>query len=268
MRGSRERLGAGLNRAWRIIGTGVSFALFGIGGIVIGLVIYPLTRLVSPRPDSLRRRMQYLIHLSFRGFVGFMNQLRLLRYSIHGESKLLRPNQLIVANHPTLIDVVMLISRIPRTNCVVKASHWHNPVMAGPVRAAGYIPNTESAILVERCHAALDDGQSLVIFPEGTRSTPGVRPKLQRGTANIALRSGIAILPVRIRCTPSTLTKGLPWYSVPARRFHMELEVGEPIDPAPYLRDHPTVNRAARALTRDLEAVLWPEAKADLVNPA
>ncbi|WP_245395071.1 hypothetical protein [methane-oxidizing endosymbiont of Gigantopelta aegis] len=42
--------------------------------------------------------------------------------------KLNRPGQLIVANHPTLIDIVFLISRIPYACCIVKDSLWHNPL--------------------------------------------------------------------------------------------------------------------------------------------
>ena len=46
---------------------------------------------------------------------------------------------------------------------------------------------------------------------------------------------GLDITPVRITCTPLTLTKGQKWYRVPSRRFHVQLEVGEDLPIAPFL---------------------------------
>jgi len=55
--------------------------------------------------------------------------------------KLNRPGQLIIANHPTLVDIVFLISRVKQANCIVKQKLWHNPFMRGPILNAGYISN-------------------------------------------------------------------------------------------------------------------------------
>ena len=49
-----------------------------------------------------------------------MHRLGIMRYKINGLEKLNRPGQLILANHPTLIDIVFLLSRIPVASCIVK----------------------------------------------------------------------------------------------------------------------------------------------------
>jgi len=102
---------------------------------------------------------------------------------------------MIVANHPSLIDVVFLIGLMRQTNCVVKQSLFQNPFTRGPVRDAGYISNDGSADMLDAAADALREGQTLIIFPEGTRTTPGAAPAFHRGGAAIALRGATIITP-------------------------------------------------------------------------
>lgn len=229
-----ERWTARLDRAWRVLGTGISFAAFGIGGLLLGGLLFPLLLLV---PDRTRRRVlaRRLVQFSFASHVALMRRLGLLTYAIEGGERLQRNGLLILANHPTLIDVVLLVAQLPNADCVVKQAVARNPFMRGPVRAAGYVANSDGAGLVDDCIAAVQAGGNLVIFPEGTRSEPGQPLRLQRGAANIAVRGRLDITPVRITCSPLTLTKGQKWYRVPSRRFHVQLEVGEDIPIAPFL---------------------------------
>ncbi|TGS61286.1 hypothetical protein, partial [Mesorhizobium sp. M1C.F.Ca.ET.176.01.1.1] len=88
---------------------------------------------------------------------------------------------------------------------------------------------------------------------EGTRSVPGQPPRLQRGAANIAVRGRLDITPVRITCTPPTLTKGQKWYRVPSRRFHVRLQIGEDIPIAPFLADDDSPRGDALAARRVTE---------------
>ena len=189
-----------------------------------------------------------------------MCRLGIMRLSVENQAALQAPGQLIIANHPTLIDVVVLISLLPRTRCVVKDALLRNPFTRGPITAAGYIPNSASAALVPACAEVLEDGESLLIFPEGTRTTPGVQSRFQRGTANVALATQAPLRPVFIDCTPSTLTKGLPWYAVPAHRFHIRVRVGELVDVAPF-RSMDSRAIAARRLNTTLEELLWQGAQ-------
>ncbi|MGJ8667962.1 MAG: lysophospholipid acyltransferase family protein [Oceanococcus sp.] len=261
---STEALETGLwdrpfNRVWRIFGTGLSFALFGLGGLLIGVVLYPLLRLLIWDQVRRKRTMQYVIHRGFGFFAGFMAFVGVISHEVIGREKLQQSGQLIIANHPTLIDVVLLIAQIPRSNCVVKQSLFINPFTRGPVMSAGYVANNDTTDLVDRCLQVLKNGESLVVFPEGTRTTPGQRSHFRRGIANIALRAGVPLRPVIIDCQPSTLTKGLPWYSVPQRQSHITLRVEEPIDTHKFAQEHANLNLAARALTEHLQEYLWEQ---------
>ena len=160
--------------------------------------------------------------------------------------------KVVVANHPCLLDIVFLIAQIPNATCIVKPALIRNPFMRIPIRAMGYIYAEDPEVLLTRCEAELHEGGCLIIFPEGTRTTPGKPIKFQRGAATIALQAGADILPVTIRCFPTTLTKQEKWYHIPEKRFTLSLEVGDDIQSGTYPANTSRAI-AARQITRQLE---------------
>lgn len=236
---------------WRLVFTAVSFILFGLGGLVLRLLIFPALGLLPANPERKRRRARAVISYAFRGFVEFMRFTGVLTYSVKGVERLGQSGQMVIANHPSLIDVVVLIAFIRDANCIVKKKLWQNPFMRGPIRAAGYISNDGSIEMLEAAVQALQEGQTLIVFPEGTRTTPGQPPSFHRGAAAIALRGAQMITPVRIAVTPTTLTKAEPWYSIPSRRIHFSLDVGEKIDPCNF-NAHSSAPIASRKLNNYL----------------
>lgn len=219
-------------RAWRLLGTAASFALFGLGGLVLGLLVLPAVALLSRDRARRTRRARRIIQTSFRIFIGFMRALGVLSWQVTGEQRLQRSGLLVLANHPTLLDVVFLVALVPNASCIVKRAVARNPCMRGPALAADFICNDEGPGLIGDCIAALEAGSNLIVFPEGTRTPAGVElGPFQRGAANIAVRGRRRVTPVLIRCEPPTLKKGQKWYSVPLRRMRFHIEVGEDLEP-------------------------------------
>ncbi|MDR6936415.1 lysophospholipid acyltransferase family protein [Luteibacter sp. 3190] len=247
--------------AWRFVGTALSFALFGIGGLLLRVLILPAV-LHWPGPPALRRRRaRRTVGRAFWLHSQFMYRMGVLDYRFDGLERLGRPGQLIVANHPSLIDVVFLLGHVPDANCVVKHSLWRNPFMRGPVRVAQYISNDGSADMLDRAADVLREGQTLIVFPEGTRTTPGEPPVFHRGAAAIAVRGARVVTPVYITVRPTTLTKAEPWYRVPHRRVRMELRVGDDI-PVASFSDGVPAPIASRRLNEHLHALYARELKA------
>jgi len=219
---------------WRLLTTALSFALFGLGGLCLRLLVFPLLALLPGDVCAHQRRARRTISRLFWTFIRFMARAGVLTYTVEGAERLGRPGQMIIANHPSLIDVVFLIGLVRDANCVVKQKLWQNPFTRGPVRSTGYVSNDGSADMLEQAADLLRGGQTLIIFPEGTRTQPGQPPEFHRGAAAIALRGARFITPVSIHVRPSTLTKAEPWYRIPARRPHFHLRVGSDIDPAAF----------------------------------
>jgi len=247
--------------AWRFVCTALSFALFGIGGIVLRVAVLPFV-LAWPAPEAVRRRRaRRTVGRAFWLHSQFMYRTGTVAFRFDGVERLGLPGQMIVANHPSLIDVVYLIGHVPEANCVVKHSLWKNPCMRGPVTAAGYISNDGSAEMLDRAADVLRDGQTLIIFPEGTRTTPGKDPVFHRGAAAIAVRGARIVTPVFISVVPTTLTKAEPWYRVPRRRVHVHIRVGDDIPVAAFSERAPGPI-ASRRLNEHLHHLYARELKA------
>jgi 1-acyl-sn-glycerol-3-phosphate acyltransferase len=243
-----------LDYPWRLAATGFCFAFLFAGGALLALTAFPAIALVSGREPVRRQRVQYLIHLMFRFYIRMLMVLRLIDLEIENAEKLSNgAGRLVIANHPTLLDVVLLMALNPRAQCIVKKELWENRYLGSVVRAAGYIRNDlEPEALLAACGAAMAEGNSLIVFPEGTRSQPGQSIRFRRGFANIATLLQSDILLVTITCDPSTLTKGEAWWTIPPARPRFRVAVGECLEVASML-DNEYRSIATRKLVRFIE---------------
>lgn len=245
--------GSRLNYYQRLLSTAIAYVAFGVGGLCIYLC-YPVLWLLPLSADNKRRYGQRLIHHSFRFFIFLMKALGIYTYEVHGREKLVESGQLIIANHPSLIDVVFLLSLIPETNCIVRGGLIRNPFTRGPLKTADYIVNEDPEQLIADCAETLTKGHSLLIFPEGTRTKPNQPLQFKKGTANIALRSQTDLTPVVITCQPPMLQKGVKWYHIPKRRPHFIITVQARLPIASYMDEQHTLSVKSRHLSKDLQA--------------
>lgn len=230
-----------IERGWRVIATAIAFTVFGLAGLLLRLLVFPLLHLLGLAFGFKRTReiriARLTVHITCKAFIALMVALGILRYTVTGEEKLNRSGLLLLANHPTLLDVVFLLSLVPNADCVVKASLARNPFTRGPIRATNYICNDIGPGMVDECIASLNAGSNFIIFPEGTRTPVIGAMSLQRGAAHIAIRGERIITPIKIRCVPRSLTKGLPWWKVPPRRMIFTIDVHDDIAVAPFIAE-------------------------------
>ena len=248
-----------LDRAWRIVATGFCFFVFGGGGVLLGLFGMPLLYIFVREQEGRVRVSRVIVHHFFRFFIGLMRFVGVISYELYGIEKLHRAGLLILANHPTLIDVIFIISLIPQSGCVVKGALARNPFTRAPVKAAGYITNDEGVALVDDCRNALQQQETLVIFPEGTRTPLSGEVQLQRGAANVAIRCRKPVTPVVITCTPRGLAKTQKWYRVPAKRMHFVIRVHEDLQVDPFLASGTAEPVAVRRLNEQLRSFFEQE---------
>lgn len=192
----------------------------------MGLVLFPVLLFVIRNKRRRQTIAREIIGKSFKGFIWMMKSLGVLSYEIRGcgEATLIQ-NCLIISNHPTLIDVVFLVSLFPQADCVVKSALWHNPFTRGAVAAANYIANDDEQKVIERCIRKLRGGASLILFPEGTRTTPNTDLHFKLGAAAIAVRANSNLLPIVIKCHPLTLYKNNAWYNIPSYKPFFQFDI-------------------------------------------
>lgn len=165
----------------RFFATLFGFILFGVAGVLFKIALLSYT-LKSTKGDIKRQlEARRMIGKVWRFFVGYLQWSGVLSVRFNGLEKLGRPGQLILANHPSLLDVVLLISHFPDPNVLVKKDLLHNPSMKSQIIASGYIPNDESMEMLEEIDAVFKSGQSMLIFPEGTRTGWDGQVKMHRG---------------------------------------------------------------------------------------
>ncbi|GAA0786543.1 MULTISPECIES: lysophospholipid acyltransferase family protein [Pseudomonadati] len=241
------------------------YLIFGLGGLISSLTIMPVLRFWPGSYAVKVSRVQRFVSWMFRGFVAMLTFAGVIKVN---QTQIKQLNNItgtiVVANHPTLVDVVVLISLMPNVGCVVKQTLWRNPFIRGVLSSAGYIPNRGAALLLEDCAQVLSRGTNLIIFPEGTRTVTGsiINP-FARGAANIALRTRSNILPVILRTDVAGLTKQQPWYEIPQQTINMSVEVGDIFAYQTYRQLDSGEAKLARQMTRELEQFY----KTQLVHP-
>jgi len=113
----------------------------------------------------------------------------------------------------------------------MKQSILKNPVLGGGARLAGFIPNISDKQVIRAAVDAMNRGNLLLLFPEGTRTRRDARwiNPLGGGCAVIARRSGAPVIPVFIRTSGRYLEKGWPLWKRPVFPVHIEIDAGQPL---------------------------------------
>ena len=243
----------GLKWYWRLFATGFAFASFGLGGLFMAVTIFPVMIVMLRNRQKRRNSAQFVICRGFRLFTWLLDATGVAVDQTENIAMLKQAKgAIMIANHPTLLDVVMILAQLDRCQCVVKHELFHNPFLAGVVRAAGFIRNDDNPEnLLTQAGDHLNAGACILIFPEGTR-TPSRKKlgRLQRGVANIAIETDVDLIPVVVHCNHDTLKKGVPWYRIPPSKIQYRIVVDQPLS----LGDiyEPDLSRAkrARAITR------------------
>lgn len=236
----------------RVLLTGGAFLLFTLGGATIGWFLLPFARAGGRSLRAQQRRNRQVIFGGYRFFAGALRVMGLIEYRPPPLSRLPAGPYVLVSNHPSLLDVMILLGTFPDMTVLVKAS-WFESRFIGPLlRGGGYLPGPspgdgeDGAPVLDRIVATLRGGSSVLIFPEGSRSPPGELRRFRVGAAEAARRTGAPLLPVVLACGQRTLLKGQAWYQgVPDRSIRYDLTLLEPMRVADDV-DSRAVTRALR----------------------
>ena len=139
------------------------YFLFGLGAVFVSIFVFPFIRLFTLKKDDYK--------------------------NLQGK--------VIVANHPSILDFVYIMSLVPNSTCIVRGGLTKTP-LAGVIKQA-YITNTTNFddVCVE-CKRLVKKGCDVIIFPEGTRTPRHGRNSYKKGAARIALFCNCNVQPIFI----------------------------------------------------------------------
>ncbi len=241
-----------LSRGWRQLRTGLAFLYYGLGAAALGAWIQLRAWWRGPDPIAAQRSLQR----AYASFVGVMRGLGVIRVTTHGTEALEGPGpRLVVANHPSLIDSALIVSRLPQADNFISASWVSHPLLRSLAEAVDAMPSDDGPEIIAEAARRLREGRTVVMFPEGTRSPRDGLGRFHRGAAHVALASGCDLLPVVIRIDPPTTKKGQRWHEVPDRQAEVELRVLPPLSPSKVLDGSESPVLAARKVTAALREI-------------
>ena len=214
-------IGKKVVRLIRAVLTALFFFFFAVGGAALSAFVFPFLRS--------RRSGHRVVCGLWRFLVSAFLRSGLIAVSAEGLNDI--RGRIIVANHPSLIDVVVLTALAPDVYSVAK-NQLRGNIFIGPIVRAVMLSNDER--ILEDAREIIDSGGNVLIFPEGTR-TPlqGGYGKLHRGAAQLSIRLGVPVTPVRIEVSRRILAKGQSIFDMGEKTVEFRLTRSDDIVPPP-----------------------------------
>lgn len=175
-----------------------AMTVFGVGAVILAVFVFPFIRLFTLRRKDFGVVARAYVSHTFRVFLGFLNLLHVSIRKVENEDDYRNiHSKIIIANHPSLLDFVYIMSLVPNSTCIVRGGLTRTP-LRGVIKQA-YITNTTTfEDMCVECKKLTDIGCNVIIFPEGTRTPRHGKNNYKKGAARIALYCGCDVQPVFI----------------------------------------------------------------------
>lgn len=211
----------------------VSWALFAAVGVALNLACAPL--LLSPRRERHSGAVRAAIRRLFVAWCAWLHATRLIYVRFHGFTPdALSGPAVYIANHPGLLDATFILSRLPNAICIFKPAIMRNPVLGPAALMGGYASGDNGVDLIRDVAARVARGNSLLVFPEGTRTVPGATLNpLKPGFALIASRARVPVRTIIVRAPRDLVPKGWPWWRAPQFPCYVDITLLGDMEPLP-----------------------------------
>lgn len=222
----------------------------GLGALaLICLLWLPFAMLLQPLlPRRLGQPLgRFVIRSGLRVYLAFLETVCGCRFDLRELDQLRDAGPLIVvANHPSLLDAVMILSRLPNAVCIMKAALLNNILFGAAARLARYIPNDTPLRMINDARDELRAGAQLVIFPEGSRTKAFPLDPCMPTAGLIANRAGVPVQALLIEFSTPYLGKAWPLFRRPVLPLHCRIRLGRRFSPP----------ASVKAFTGELESYL------------
>jgi len=218
---------------YRVLAKWFAFFFFGLSTLILLTLIFPFMRLALHPKERFKKHGRRFVSSSMRFYLGILRVIGIVEVKAdeREEFRTLK-SKIIAANHPSILDIVVLFSLIPNADCIVNARLARN-IVGGVIRQLYIFNSLDFEDLLKACTESLKQGNCLIVFPEGTRTPRQGKIVYKKGATRIALYSDCNILPVLIGGNDKYgLGKKDPWATAnPTERYIYQIKMAEEIPP-------------------------------------
>ena len=201
--------------------------LMSLGWNLVAVLLYPL--LARETGTCIGRRV---ISRCYGAFWSLAQAIGMMQVDTAALEVLSRDGALIIAaNHPSMLDALLVVARVPRGVCIMKAELMRNVFLGAGARLARYIHNDSPRSMIRGAVASLREGGQLVLFPEGTRTVRRPINAFRPGITLIAQMAQVPIQTVLIESESNYLSKGWPILRTPQFPIVVRLRLGRRFEP-------------------------------------
>ncbi|WP_225859811.1 MULTISPECIES: trifunctional MMPL family transporter/lysophospholipid acyltransferase/class I SAM-dependent methyltransferase [Chitinophaga] len=195
---------------WTLTGWGKSvfaFFYFTIGSLLLTVVGFVLIRL---NPFN-KQKGKYLYHVALSAYTHSLLYImaNVKKRIVNPLNEQLETPAVIISNHQSFLDILVSTMLHPKVILLTNDWVWRSPVFGAVVRMAEYYPVADGAeSSIDKLREKVEQGYSIVVYPEGTRSPDPVIKRFHKGAFFIAEQLNLDVLPMVIHGTAYTMSKG------------------------------------------------------------
>lgn len=195
------------------------------------LPLAQLLHILLPRRQG-QRLGRWVIHRGFGLYLKFLRLFCACRFDLGELQQLREAGPLVLAaNHPSLLDAVLITACLPNVTCIMKAALMDNPLFGAAARLACYIRNNAPIDMVRQAQASLAEGVQVLIFPEGTRTADFPLSPCGAGAGLIAHRANVPVQTLIIDFSSPYLGKHWPLLRRPRLPLRASIRLGQRFAP-------------------------------------
>lgn len=191
--------------------SGFVISVFAFCYFVAGCILLTVIGLLLKLIPFQKQKVKLVYHTILSNFCK-----SLMYIMINVKKKIINPGHesfvkpaIIICNHQSFLDILSVVMLDPKLILFTNKWVWNSPFFGGVVRMADYYPVAQGAQPgIELLREKVQQGYSILVFPEGTRSVDGTMKRFHKGAFYLAQELDIDILPIVIHGTGYTMAKG------------------------------------------------------------
>lgn len=229
----------------------ICMTLFAIGGMIIGMVIIPVSGIFFKGSEK-RNFCIKTVKVTWIWLIKLISFFKIAKFNYKGNFNEIE-GKVVVSSHHSLLDIVILLTALPKSVGFAKKDILKNPCMHHIVKNLFIINDIDNRSMKEETQRAINEGFNIIIFPTGTRTLPNEEIKVRKGSAQIAINTNVDIVPITIDCDYPFLIKNHSPLDVGNKTINCEIEVCKTINVSEFKKEFSDEIKLRKHLSEEIK---------------